>query len=315
MSVKYAIKAQLRHVANNSLGRLHYRRSAGKGNIMLFSNRRGGSTWLIELLSAEPNTKRSVEIFDVTLNHNPYRSRLPDDQNGFFVDLSTAEQEQLFDYYQAIESGQIVYNTQWKFWQQPYNFVYDRHIFKLFYVKNYIAEFERRFPGHIIFQMRHPVATAMSIERLGWPNCAKPYVNSKQVGQLLTPEQHQVANAVLEKGTSLEQHVLGWFLENWIPITLAPTSSWLVLQYETMVREPLQTASLLSSRLQLTGSEQFLNNYRKPSYNAFDSQQKIERYDVEQLCEGWRDKLDIHKHALIADIFQAFSNPYYSWDL
>ncbi|NMP16189.1 hypothetical protein [Thalassotalea sp. Y01] len=314
MSLKYAIKSQLRHIANNSLGRLHLRQQSDKENILLFSNRRGGSTWLIELLSAEPRTKRSVEIFDVTLNHNPYRHRLPQAQDGFFVDLNDSEKQQLLDYYRDIESGQIVYNTQWKFWQPPYNFVYDRQIFKFFYVKNYIADFAENFSGQIIFQMRHPIATAMSIDRLGWPCCAQAYLSSQQLGSLLTEQQRHVGQQVLQHGSSLEKHVLGWFLENWIPISLAPKSSWLVLQYEHMVRKPEDTAKQLSSQLQLTGSEQFMANYRKPSYNAFDSRQKIERYDEEQLCEGWRDKLDISKQPLLAEIFQAFDNPFYRWD-
>ncbi|HGG61198.1 MAG TPA: hypothetical protein ENK26_15000 [Gammaproteobacteria bacterium] len=311
MNIRYQSKVMLRHLANNTLGRMHYRRKPGKPNILVFSNRRGGSTWLIELLSAEKNTKRVVEIFDTVLNANPYRRKLPEPVDGFFVDLDQSGKEKLFSYFRDIESGRKVFNTQWKFWKEPFNFRYDRVIFKIFYAKNYIRELRQLSNSQVIFQMRHPIPTAMSILKNEWPSAARGFVHSPGFRARLDARQVAVVEEIVNKGTDLERHVAGWFLENFIPMSLAPGEDWLVLRYEDMVMQREETIELLARELDLECAEAALERYRKPSYNAFDSEEKIRRASPEELCNGWKDGFDWKAHPRLPELFSAFPNPWY----
>ncbi|MFT6734137.1 MAG: hypothetical protein ACJAS9_002332 [Polaribacter sp.] len=310
-SIKYNIKVFIRHIANNTLGRLQRGERKRKPNIMVFSNRRGGSTWLIELLSSEPRTKRAVEIFDVTLNHNPYKNDLPKDKDGFFIDLNKQEKEQLFSYFSDIESGKKVYNTQWKFWKDPFNFSYNRIIFKIFYAKNYITDFSLYNNCQIVFQLRHPIPTALSILKQGWPSAAKGYISSTSFRKKLSNLQIYIADYVVEHGTELEVHVLGWFLENYVPMQAAKESDWLILTYEDMLMSPEKTMKILGEQLELSCTADALKNYDRPSYNALGSQNKIKSSTPEELCNGWQKKVNFNEHPNIQKIFNAFPNSFY----
>ena len=313
--LKYKLKVLVRHIANNTLGRLQRPSSKRKPNIMVFSTRRGGSTWLIELLCNEQNIKRAVEIFDVTLNHNPYKNDLPQDKDGFFSGLNPEEEARMFKYFRDIEQGKKVYNTQWKFWKKPFWYSYDRIIFKIFYAKNYIDQFQDHNNCQIIFQMRNPIPTAMSISKKGWPSAAKAFFEDPSIKQRLTPEQIEVSELILKEGSLLENHVLGWFMENLIPMTLAPERDWLVLRYEDMVVNPEATVETLTSTLDLSCSEAALDNFKKPSYNALGSQEKVAKSSPEQLCNGWKKHLNTEENPHLKAIFDAFPNPYYKWEL
>ncbi len=311
MNIKYQAKVMMRHVANNTLGRMHYRERPGKPNVLVFSNRRGGSTWLIELLSAEKRTKRVVEIFDTVLNANPYRRQLPRPVDGFFVDLDESDRQKLFSYFLDIESGRKVFNTQWKFWKDPFYFRYDRVIFKIFYAKNYIRELAQLSDARVIFQMRHPIPTSMSILKNDWPSAAPGFIRSPGFRSRLNLRQISVVEDVVQNGTDLERQVAGWFLENFIPMSLAPESNWLVLRYEDMVMQREQTISLLASELDLECADAALAQYRKPSYNAFDSEEKIRRATPEELCHGWKNGFDWSAHPRLPDLFNVFPNVWY----
>ena len=314
MSIQYKIKSLARHVANNTLGAVPRRAPAGAPDIIVFSNRRGGSTWLIELLSKEPDIKRAVEIFDVTLNHNPYRSVLPEDRGGFFFDLDDAGRQKLFRYFDDISSGRKNYNTQWKFWAQPYTTRYRRMLFKLFYVKNYIETFHQQYDSHVLLQLRHPVPTAMSINRLGWPSAIDSMGTNADFRRQLDDDQLTSIDAILAKGTSLEKHIAGWFLENFIPMRYAEDKDLLTVTYESMVRDPEATLTLLSDRLSLNLPDNARDDYRKPSYNAFDSAERIKTASPDDLCDGWKKRFDVAEHKLTEQIFAAFANPFYSLD-
>ncbi|WP_100656478.1 sulfotransferase domain-containing protein [Alteromonas flava] len=315
MSIKYRVKTFFRHIANNTLGRLQRRSGEAKEDIIVFSTRRGGSTWLIELLSAEPHVKRAVEIFDVTLNHNPYKNRLPLSKGGFYIDLSYEQKALLFDYFNDLRLGKINYNTQWKFWQKPFNYSYNRMLFKVFYAKNYIVDFSMLKNTKIIFQVRHPIPTSLSICKQKWPNAADYFLKCENFKHQLSTKQLKLSNDVMENGAELEKYVLGWFLENWIPILESQKNNdWLILRYEDMVMNPELTISTLKKFLDLESAEAAREIYTKPSYNAFASKNKILNASPEYLCNGWKDKVDFEEHKMLIEIFNAFKNPYYSLD-
>ncbi len=311
-SIKYKIKFWGRHVLNNTLGRVHFRVRSNRKDILVFSSRRSGSTWLMELLSYDKLTRRILEPFDIIFNDNPYERCLPSHKEGYFFDLSTDDQDKLFRFYADLASGRKVIRTQWKLWQDDYHFRYDRTVFKVFYIKEYMKELEQRFPCHIIYLLRHPIGSAMSNIRLGWVTAFEAYWGSQTFRKKkLTAAQCDVIDRIHESGTELERYTAGWFVENVTSLKTAPESDWMVLRYEDMVMHPEQTVVALRDRFQVGGCDEMIEQYRDPSFNAFDSETKLRTAAPEEIAYSWRKHFKIQEHPLMGELFGAFENEYY----
>ncbi len=312
-SLKYQLKFWGRHVLNNTLGRVHFRLPSNRKDILVFSSRRSGSTWLMELLSYDKRTRRILEPFDVIFNDNPYEDILPAHKEGYFFDLSEDDQENLFTFYRDLSVGRKVIRTQWKLWRDDYHFFYDRTVFKLFYIKEYMEALGKRFPCHIIYLLRHPIGSAMSNIRLGWVTAFEAYRGSEGFrADKLIEAQRSVIDRIHAEGTELERYTAGWFVENITALRAAPTSDWLVLRYEDMVMHPDQTVVELRDRFQIGGCDEMIEQYRNPSFNAFDSETKLRTAAPEEIAYSWKKHFRIEEHPLMRELFEAFENGYYT---
>lgn len=312
-SLKYQLKFWGRHLLNNTLGRIHIRIPSDRKDILVFSSRRSGSTWLMELLSYDKRTKRILEPFDVIFNDNPYERSLPSHKAGYFFDLSEEERDQLFRFYGDLVSGRKVIRTQWKLWHDDYHFRYDRTVFKIFYIKEYMEAMGKCFPCHIIYLLRHPIGSAMSNIRLGWETAFDAYRGSEVFRrEKLTGAQREMIDRVHEQGTELERYTAGWFVENITALRAAPTSDWLVLRYEDMVMRPEQTVVDLRDRFQVDGCDEMIEQYRNPSFNAFDSETKLRTAAPEEIAYSWKKHFNVEEHVLMTGLFEVFENGYYT---
>jgi len=312
-SLKYQLKFWGRHVLNNTLGRIHIRVPSDRKDILVFSSRRSGSTWLMELLSYDKHTRRVLEPFDIIFNDNPYERCLPSHKEGYFFDLSDEDQEKLFHFYGDLASGRKIIRTQWKLWRDDYHFRYDRTIFKIFYIKEYMEELGRRFPCHILYLLRHPIGSAMSNIRLGWVTAFEAYWASERFrDEKLTAAQRHVIDQVHEQGTELERYTTGWFLENVTSLQAAPGSDWMVLRYEDMVMHPEQTVVALRDQFEIGGCDEMIEQYRNPSFNAFDSETKLRTAAPEEIAYSWRERFKTEEHPLMGALFGVFENEYYT---
>ena len=298
----------------NSLGRMSLQVGPPRPNVLIFSSRRSGSTWLSELLATQPRTKRILEPYDTSLNHPHYLHSLPKSRDGFFFDLSRREEEQIFRFYEDMASCRKLLRTQWKLWKPDHHFLYDRMVFKFFYVKDYIAEFHRRYDVRVLYLIRHPVPTALANLKLGWPCTLDAYLqHPAHLERILNGHQLETVARVSSAGTPLERYVLGWFLENWLALQQSRTATWPVLRYEDMVREPTATLELLDASVGLDDHGELEQRYTQPSFNSFDSARRVKSGDAVRITEFWKNDDRVHTSRGLPTIFEAFETPYYRW--
>ena len=293
----------------------HFARPAPplKPDILLFSTRRGGSTWLTQLLNTEAQTKRIITPYDTIMSPNHYKKYiLPYTEKGFIVYPSETEKEYLFRYFDDLCSGKRQVNTQWRFWSNDFHLRYNRIIFTFHYIKNLIRDFHTRYQKKIVYQVRHPIAVMISVSQRNWFNPFDAFANNQAFREAeLDAEQNKMVDHIRNSGTRLEHYVCGWFLENHISSRESVRSEWLTLRYEEMVMQPEKTIELLKTQLDLRNTSNMMQIYGKPSFNSFESAEKVTRGDKLEMTENWRQVFDEKAHPRMTEIFSVFKNPHY----
>ena len=308
------IKDAGRILLTHSLGRCNVRVGQPKKNILLFSSRRSGSTWMLELLSCEPKTKYISQPYDTLLNQNPYKKFLPRNHRGFFIDEDEGSADRICRYYEDLCSGKKLIHTQWRIWKKSFHCTFDRLIFKLFYVKNYMGLFSERYSDEVVYLVRHPVAVALSNIKKRWPNPLPAFMEHPDFADShLDHRQKELIASVQDKGSDLVQYVAGWFVENLIPMSQLENHNWCIIRYEDLVAAPAATIDQLCSRLDLSNKEAMLRHHRVPSASSRASADRIQSNDATVINDYWREQMDPADHPLLEALFAAFDNPLYRW--
>lgn len=264
--------------------------------ICLFATRRGGSTWLTELIAANRGVRPLDQPLDLmTGNLTPahYR-RMPKYSYGELVGLDEEELERLAAYVEQLLSGALPVNAPVKFWRRDYDLVSHRMVLKILAAKALIDWFDQRFDVDVVYLPRHPIPQALSCIRNGWTLTAKAYLrNPRFVAEWLDEDLAVWAEDLLRVGTPLERFVLNWGLENLVPLRLLPERpTWTVVSYEECVVDPEGVVDHVAERLHLPDREAMLEVVRRPSGSSrrstAETRAAIGAGDRRGLVGGWR---------------------------
>jgi hypothetical protein len=276
------------------LGNAH--RPGPEQPICLFATRRGGSTWLTELIAANRGVRpldQPLDLMTGSLTPAHYRS-MPKYAYGELVGLDDEELDHLAAYVELLLSGALPVNAPVKFWRRDYDFVSHRLVLKILAAKALIDWFDQRFDIDVVYLPRHPIPQALSCIRNGWTLTAKAYLRSPRfVAEWLDDDVAAWGEALLRDGTPLEQFVLNWGLENLVPLRLLPERpQWTVVSYEECVVEPEAVVDRITDQLHLPDRRAMLDVVRRPSGSSRRSTEetrgRISVGDRVGLVGGWR---------------------------
>lgn len=225
-----------------------------KNTILLAGSARSGTSWLAELINYrykyrymfEPFHAEKVEQASVFLNK---RYLPPDnDKNRFTVPLEN------------ILTGRVA-NP----WIDQYNRSYfpKKRLIKtvrsnllLPWINQYFSQIPK------VFVVRHPLAVAVSRERMGWDSYIDLYLDDQQiVNDLLNPYKSRI-EAVEDP---FEKQVILWCVENWYPLARMNPDSLSVIYYENICLDPRKQIPHLFDMIDEPFDERVFSKVREPS--------------------------------------------------
>lgn len=222
-------------------------------DIAIFSTRRSGSTWFMELIAANAGIRYIDQPFSL---HHPapgHARELPPMNHSQFIELDPIEAARVQRFLERLLAGELYVNAPWEPWHPTYHRVTDRTVLKIVDAKGLIDWIDKAFPLHIVYSTRHPIPVALSVLRNGWPLTAQAYLRSASfVNRHLDAQTLEYCWRCLHEGTLLEQQVLNWGLENLEPIRLLPERpAWTYIAYEDTLATPARVVRHMAETLNL----------------------------------------------------------------
>ena len=292
-------KPRLREGLRRILTSFSIQKQGSRKDIIVFSCRRGGSTWLMELLGAAPRVRFINEPFipglvlKRGLPTGLEAEFAPDLRKVVDVDADAAEafRKHLMDHRSTRVRGPYSLTS------PQYHFVADRRVIKVVHATG-IADWITAQPLPLlpVFLVRHPIATALSMARsniqLRAPaNLAHPGFRSRHLGSALT----SFAWEVLDTGSAVEKFVLEWCLDNLVPYRemLEHPERWNSITYEELMLNPEASLRRLGSDLDLAVTSHMTELARIPSAStSIQRRESVATSDILSLLERWRDRID-----------------------
>lgn len=257
---------QFREPMRYVLTRVSAHRQGPRQDIAIFSARRSGSTWLMEVIATQPRMRYVNEAF--------LFGYLPGYMNGVLrpdalkvVEVPAGAEEQFRRYLTDPRASRI--RTAYNPLSPTYHPFTDRRVLKIVHataIANWIDDQGLGF--HIVYLLRHPVATVMSMAAVSsafrsHANLASAAFSSK----VLTPTQRTLARALAEEGDAIDRYTLEWCLDNAVPFRCVGEARrrWTLMTYEEMCLAPRQSIDMLARNLDLPRPDLMLGHMEIPS--------------------------------------------------
>jgi len=296
-----AVKLTVRALAKELVWRVatSHTPEPGVNDIAVFATRRGGSTWIMEMIGANRGVRPLNQPLE-TLSRNltlGQATEIPKFDQGQITSLPDLERERLHDVISKLLSGELVFNAPVKFWARGFTFKSNRHVLKITDAKPVIGWFSDTFAIDVVYLTRHPIPQALSCIRNKWTLTVRPFLQDERyIAEHLTGVQVDRCRQVMTTGTYLEQFVLNWALENLPPLRLLPTRpEWTHVSYERCVADPVSVVETLAARLHLNDREAMLATIRRPSGSSRRStasvRDKISTGEGRATLDGWRSAI------------------------
>tara|TARA_B100001142_G_scaffold269997_1_gene275893 strand:- start:5291 stop:6259 length:969 start_codon:yes stop_codon:yes gene_type:complete len=306
------LKSILRRILYLILGVSH---SQGiKKNIILFSTRRGGSTLFSQLISlSEPNLRYYDHLF--SWFQTDFYSRR-------FFNVKKNNQEIYLTknnscYFELVDSGDHIARTVCNPFAKDFVRKSNRILYKVTEGKGLFDWFIMHDNIDVVYQLRHPIATALSIMRLGWNLTIDAYLmNQKFIDEYLTGDKYDYCIAIKNGDDLLKKYVLNWVLENLIPLSSKNLKSVFIISYEEMLMNPKKYIQELCDRLDLDGKSIMYNSLKDPSRSSTFSKeetiQEMKSLDAKSLISNWKKYINNNREKELMMILEKFEIDIYT---
>jgi len=190
--------------------------------------------------------------------------------------------------------GKLKGYSQWNYFDNNYKFFSDRLVIKILNALPLIDWFQENFNIKILYLVRHPIPTSLSIIQRNWGNNAKYILqNPYFIKKYLNKQKLNFSYKILDNGTNLEKFVLEWCLNHFYPLSIFNDRKWLTITYEELVLRPRQIVDLICDYLDLPDREKMLETILKPSMTTSrQSKKDIIEKGSSFLINRWKNKID-----------------------
>jgi len=284
-----------------------------ENNIFLFSTRRGGSTWLSQLLSCDQSTRYVDHALGYLNMDFVERSYLP----KVYLNQYIEPDRRINEYFDAIEKGKLTSRAIANPFSPDFVRKSQRLVYKITEGKALINWLSETRKGYFVFQFRHPISNALSIIRNGWGLTVEAYLkNEFFVKKYLTKEQHQYALEIYSGNDMMAKCVLNWTMENLVPFKFTPKEKVIYVSYEETVEHPLEMIDYLARKLDLTNVMEMQKTHNKPSNSSRlstnETKEKIK--NNQSFLGNWRKKISEEEEQKLLDIPLFFGIDAYTCD-
>lgn len=207
--------------------------------IVLAGSGRSGTTWLSDILTAQPFTQLVFEPFDA--RRVPEAAGLPIRP---YARPGQAQPHWTPFIHQAL-TGQL--NNNWvnragrPWWTRQI-------LLKTIRATLLLGWLHRQFQPRIVYLMRHPCAVVHSRLKLNWDTHLDTFLAQPDlIADHLQPHLPLLQSAQ----TPAQKHALMWAIENLVPLQQGQTTNWVSCFYETLVSQPQQEAQRVLTALNL----------------------------------------------------------------
>jgi hypothetical protein len=208
-------------------------------SILLAASGRSGTTWLGNIVAADPNTRIFFEPFDP--RRVPAAACLPLRAYAR-PEGSYPEWESLVG---KVLRGEI--ENEWinrqgrRWWAQ-------RRLIKEIRANLMLAWIDRRFHPKIVWMTRHPCAVVNSRVKLQWEAHLDVFLAQPElVEDYLQP----FLPVIQEAQTQVQKHAVAWCIENLVPLQQSHHHNWIFCTYEELYRQPEAEANRILQALGL----------------------------------------------------------------
>ena len=317
------LRDSLRAVAKESIWLTVQYRPGPKPPIALFCTRRGGGTWLMEIIGANRGVlplNQPLEILTPNLTPHQYK-RLPKFDLGQIVHPDAVQERELRAYTDDLMAGRIRVNAPYAFWRRDFHFRTDRLLLKIVDAKPMMDWFDAAYRPDIVYLVRHPVPQAMSCIRNGWSPTTTAYLRNEWFVEEVLADRHLLtyAHKVHDTGSDLERFVLNWVVENLYPLrVLADRPHWLALSYEECVTDQDATLRRVGERLDVGDTDGMREAARRVSRSSSlsdaGSVSAIRRGDRDEQVSGWLSRMSAADVTRVAGVLDTFGITLYALD-
>ena len=214
-------------------------------DIFIFSAPRTGSTFLMEVLAAQPGMKSVNEPFNMNY---PHTHRELGANNWRDAVLLPNRREVYGKYVDRLRGGRVN-DFKSPFWGEYGRFYTTRHTFKILHAgEDMIEWFEERFNGLIVLLIRHPVPTVLSHHH--HPR-ADYFLQQPEMRAKFAPRHLAFAERILESDNQYDRGVMDWCLQYYPAFIKGVNPRWTVISYEDLSVEAEGAVRFLEQRLQL----------------------------------------------------------------
>jgi Sulfotransferase domain len=285
-----------------------------KPNIFIFSTARSGSTWLMEIISSQPQIKFINEPLLMSQFDYP-GAPLP--ASWEFLLPHAERKSKLESYFHQLLANRLGVGSPAPF-SRFHRFISRRFVVKDLRCHDLMNWFEKQFNFKIIYLVRHPIPTALS--RKEYARLPLFLSNDIYCQRYLTPELRRYGCAIVEHGTDLEKKVLDWCLQNLPPMKFLDRSNWFCVHYEDMVLDPATTIELLANFIGQVDKDKMLRQVKSASSSVFLSdphtqdflkQQQAANGDRLYLVNRWRKRISPEEEKQVFEILRKFEMDVY----
>lgn len=289
------------------LGSINIHREKGKQDICIFSNRRSGSTLLMQMIYSQP----SVNYVDQPLDpwrYSPYNKIFRDIyQNKDFTNKINLNKLEKYCN-DVVFRGKLKGYSQWNYLDNNYKFFSDRLVIKVLNALPLIDWFEEKFDIKIVYLVRHPIPTSLSIIQRNWGNVAEYFLqNPHFIKKYFNDQKLNYSFKILESGTNLEKFVLEWCIYHSYPLSVYNSRKWLTITYEELLLRPRKMVDLLCNYLDLHDRERMLKTILKPSRTTSrQSKNDIMSKGPSYLVNRWKEEINETSESEVMSILKEF---------
>jgi len=287
-----------------------------KKNIVLFSTRRGGSTWLSQVISSgETNLRYYDHIFSWYQTDFYSRKFFNVYKNNQEIYATTNN----IDYFELVNSGRHIARTVVDPFSKDFVRKSTRLLYKVTEGKGLFDWFVKNRSIEVVYQVRHPIPTALSVMRLGWDLTIDAYLNNdKFIDEYLKGDKFDYCIRINDGNDMLSKYVLNWVLENLIPLNSKNLSSTLIISYEETIMNPEKIINLLNEKLDLESTQLMIKTLIVPSRSSSLSESttinKMFDRDVESLLSRWKKEINNKRERELMGILEKFDIDLYSYN-